>query len=334
MVVFAQPVLRKTTLPAPFKSFTMVPCDTTGVRIGAPGTGQVWNYTTLMRRGTDSITTTYTDKSGLTPVARMRFPNAEVVVIDDTTTYIYRTVDNKWRLDGWITPNTEMLAGADPYDVRPVEIVFNDPSSDVFIGTLQSPFPTPGAKNVTGSHAYIYDGFGQLALPDRTYTNVARITQRDSMTAEITLGVQKGSIKTTTRKTSWQEVSSNVPLFIIEESTTTVVNANNVTLFGPFNQRSVRYRRYTEPTDVHEDPDNALLVVPSPSYADVIAVKGLRAEPENISVINSIGELMECPMVSSGTNVHIDVRQLATGSYTVVVTDGRHIRMASFIRMP
>ena len=332
ITAFAQPNLRRQTLPAPFSSYSMYVCDTTGVRTGTPGTAQVWNYASLIRRGTDTTFTIYTDKTALPSPVRERFPNAEVVVIDDTTTSIYRTVNNTWRLEGWITPTTEMLVGVDPYDVRPSEIVFNDPKFDIFNGSIQSPFPTPGAKNVTGSHFYVYDGFGQLVLPDFTYNNVARTTQRDTMSAEVTIGPQKAFVKTISRKTSWQEVTSNIPLFIIDESTVQVFNANNVSLFGPFTFKTVRYRRAGQTTDVHEDPSQSLLVAPSPSTGDVVTVMGLQTDPRNIIVINSIGEQISCPTGQTDAGIKIDVRELAKGSYTVLVLEGQRMRTASFAK--
>jgi hypothetical protein len=326
----AQPNLRKQTLPAPFSSFSMYVCDTTGVRTGSPGTAQIWNYASLVKRGNDTTFTIYTDKSVLKDPAK--FPNGEVVVIDDTTTSIYRTINNQWRLEGWITPTTEMVVGVDPYDVRPSEIVFNDPKFDIFNGTVQSPFPTPGAKNVTGAHAYVYDGFGQLVLPDFTYNNVARTTQRDTLSVEVTIGPQKAVVKTISRKTSWQEVSSNIPLFIIDESTIQVFNANNVSLFGPFSFKTVRYRRHGQTTDVQEDPSHSLLVAPCPSSGDQVTIMGLIADPRTVLVINAIGEQMVCPTSQTEQGVKIDIRDLSKGSYTVLVLEGQVMRTVAFTR--
>lgn len=310
----------------------MYVCDTTGVRTGSPGTAQIWNYASLVRRGSDTSLTIYTDKTFLKSPVREKFPNAEVVVVDDTTTSIYRTVNNTWRLEGWITPTTEMLVGVDPYDVRPSEIVFNDPKFDIFNGTIQSPFPTPGTKNITGSHAYVYDGFGQLVLPDFTYNNVARTTQRDTMSTEIAIGPQKGYVKSISRKTSWQEVSSNIPLFIIDESTIQVFNASNVSLFGPFTFKTVRYRRYGQTTGVNDDPSQSLLVAPCPASGDHVTVMGLAVDPSSIIVINAIGEQIACPTSQTDAGIKIDVRELAKGSYTVLVLEGQMMRTAGFVR--
>ena len=332
LTVMAQPNLRKQTLPAPFSSYSMYVCDTTGIRAGSSGTGQVWNYSSLVRRGADTTFTIYADKSALKSPTREKFPNAEVVVIDDTTTSVYRTVNNVWRLDGWITPTTEMLVGVDPYDVRPSEIVFTNPSFDIFNGTIQSPFPTPGTKNVTGSHVYVYDGYGQLVLPDFTYNNVARVSQRDTMSVEVSIGPQKAFVKTISRKTSWQELTSNIPLFIIDESTVQVFNAANMSLFGPFTFKTVRYRRYGQTTDVNEDPSQSLVVAPSPSAGDYVTVMALQADPHNIIVINTIGEQISCPTTQTNTGIEIDVRELAKGSYSVLVLEGQRMRTVRFVR--
>jgi len=328
--LLAQPNLRVQTLPAPFSRYVMKVCDTTDIRVGLAGTGQVWNYANLVQRKQDTTVTIFTDRSVLS--VPDKFPNGQVVVIDDTTTSVYRKVDGTWRLEGWITPTTEMLVGADPYDVRPVEVVYNNRSFDSFNGTIQSPFPTPGAKDVTGAHAYVYDGFGQLVLPDFTYNNVARTTQHDTMSVEVTLGPQKAFVKTISRKTSWQEVSSNIPLFVIDESSIQVFSANNVSLFGPFLFKTVRYRQYGQTTDVQEDPTHSLQLAPCPSSGDHVTIIGLAAEPITVLLINAIGETITCAATRTEAGMTLDVRNLAVGTYHVLIMDGTHLRSASFVR--
>jgi hypothetical protein len=211
-------------------------------------------------------------------------------------------------------------------------VVVNNPKFDVFNGTITSPFPTPGTKQFTGSHSFVYDGFGQLNLPDGTYSNVARTTQRDTMTTEVTIGVQKAFVKTISRATAWQEVASNIPLLTIDETTITVSNASNVTLFGPYNLKTVRYRRYGQTTDVPEESDNTLLVAPSPSSSDVLTIFGLDADPAYIVVINTIGETIACATTRTEAGMTLDVRGLAIGTYHVLIMDGTHLRTASFVR--
>jgi hypothetical protein len=328
----AQPNLMIQSLPAPFTRFSMYVCDTTGIRVGAPGIGQVWSYSNLLRRGSDTTLTIHTDKTILKSPVREKFPNAEVVVVDDTTTSVFRTINGQWRLEGWITPNSEMVAGADPYDVRPVEVVVNNPKYDVFNGIITTPFPTPGPKTVTGSHSYVYDGYGQLILPDNSYDNVARITQRDTMSVDVTIGPQKAFVKTFSRKTSWQEITNDIPLLVIDESTIQVVNTSNVSLFGPFTFKTVRYLRKFLFTGVKEEPNEALLIAPSPSSSDVLTISGIDADPAHVVVINTIGQTVECAVSRTVAGLTLDVHELALGTYHVLIMDGGLLRTASFVR--
>lgn len=329
----AQPNLRSTTLPAPFKTFGMRPCDTTGVRVGPGGTGLTWNYANLKTAGTDSVITSYSDSTALTMAQRTRFRNAEVVVKDDTTTSIYRTVTGSWRLVGRITPTTEMVVGVDPYDVRPSEIVFNDPKSDKYNGNYTSAFPVQGSRPFTGGHSYVYDGLGTLQLPLKTYVNVARVTWRDSVSVTVQIGATSGFLRIITRTVSWQEVNSNVPLLVIEEKTISVVDDKGAPLASQLSTRSVRIRGEGQSTSVTDDPFYSLLVWPSPASGDHITVKGLLLDPATVTVINAAGQAVACPVSSIDSDLRIDVRSLPAGTFYVLIAEDYRIRTASFVRM-
>ena len=152
------------------------------------------------------------------------------------------------------------------------------------------------------------------------------------MSAEVTIGPQEAFVKTISRRTAWQELTSNIPLFIIDESSVQVFNANNVSLFGPFIFKTVRYRRYGQTTSVNDDHSQSLLVAPCPTTGDHVTVMGLYADPSTVVVINSFGEQVLCPTTQSDAGIKIDVRSLASGSYTVIVLEGQWMRTVGFVR--
>lgn len=333
----AQPNLRQSTLPKPFLSYTMTVCDTANVVPGPAGIGQVWNFNTLIQRGKDTTVTTYTDKSSLSPQLQVKFPRAEVVVIDDSTTSAFRITDDQWRWEGTATPSATMVAGSDPYDVRPSEVVFNDPKSDSYDGTLESTVLPPGQYPRLGRHHFIYDGFGQLILPDFVYDNVARTTQVDTTSTEFSLGPQRVFLATVSVVTMWQSVNENVPLMLIEEVAGQVVNVDGVPIGPSFSNKTVRYRGRFTVSSVDEEERYSLVVTPSPSTTDRVSIKGLNVDPSNITLINAIGEVISCPTSMSAEGLSIDVRSLAPGRYTVLIVDGigaaSRLRTASFIRV-
>jgi len=311
----------------------MLRCDTSLVRVGNGGTGLTWDYTNLVRRGNDSAQTSYSDSTALTPQQRLRFRAADVVVVDDTTTSIYRTVNSTWRLVGRFTPSTEMIVGVDPYDVRPSEIVFNDPKKDTYNGTFQSSVPTPGVRPFSASHRYVYDGFGSLRLPDQTYPDVARISWWDTVTVEVTIGIQKAFVKSTVRTTSWQSVTSNIPQLVIEESTIRVTNASDVPLFAPFTGKSVRYLAFVNSTGIDDQPLQPYAVAPLPASGDHVTIMGLANDPSSITLINAAGQTVSCPMTSTGSGLRLDIRTLPAGTYYALIPEGYRLRTASFVKV-
>lgn len=59
---------------------------------------------------------------------------------------------------------------------------------------------------------------------------------------------------------------------------------------------------------------------------------GLYADPSTVVVINSLGEQVLCPTTQSDAGIKIDVRSLASGSYTVLVLDVQWMRTVGFVR--
>lgn len=336
-LVEAQPNLRQQTLPAPFLSFTMRVCDTTGVRPGPAGIGQVWNFSGLQQRGQDTTRTIYTDKSSLTPEQQEKLRNADVIVIDDTTTAGYRLVNGQWRWEGSITPTASVVAGSDPYDVRPSEVVFNDPKSDRFDAVLESTVLPPGQYPRTGSHNYIYDGFGRIILPDFAYDNVARITQVDSTSTQFAIGPQQAFLTITTNITMWQQVNSNIPLMVIETVVGQVRNRDGVPLGPAFNSKTVRFRGVNATTSVDEETQNALTVSPSPTTNDEVTVNDVTIDPSQMIVIGSNGDQVDAKATRTASGITIDIRSLAPGAYSVLIMEGAgsipRIRTAQFVRL-
>lgn len=336
ITAIAQPDLGVKTLPTGFKSYWMRVCDTTGVGRGSAGTEMVWSYTNLVLRGNDSTTTLVTDRSALTPELQQRFPNAEFIVIDDTTTYFYQILPSGLRLDGRVTPGSSLVASPDPYDVRPSEVVFNDPKFDTYNGAFESSTLPPGPKPVTGSHSFTYDGFGRLLLPDFTYNNVARITQRDTSTTAFTIGPQRAFLRITSHTTTWQQLNTSIPLLQVEESVFAVVDSTGRPIRPGSLQKRVRYLDRDSPTSVVDDSEDMVAVAPTPTSADHVSVLGRDIATSTVVVINTLGESVPCSVTSIDGGFTVDISQLACGSYSVLLISeqpgGVRVRTASFIR--
>ena len=330
--VAAQPILGGRTLPAPYDQFRMIPCDTVAVGVGSPGVDVVWSYRDLRALTPDPVVTIYSDSTLLTDAQRQVFQGSDVVVLDDTTLSVYQTVNDVVRLIGRVTPTTELVAESDPYDVRPTEITFDGRNRDRFAGTLRLLLEIPQLQPVTGSHEYHYDGFGTLVLPDFIYDNVARVSARDTIIGEVTYNAQRARLSWSRWTTTWQNVSSQRPLLVIEENTVLLTDSRGTPLAEPFVHKTVRYQPFDNTSSVGDDEESRLHVAPSPSLNDHVTVLGLHGDPAHVMVISARGEVVHCTITQGADGMVLDVHGLAHGTYYVLSMSAGRLRTASFVR--
>jgi hypothetical protein len=318
----AQPVLRVSTLPAPIVEFTMHVCDTAGVTPGPGGAGVTWDFSSLKRRGSEETITRYLSRDLLPTEQQGLFPNAEVFVVDDTVTTGFRLIEDQWRWEGTNTPAATIVAGNDPYDTRPAEVVFNDPKSGTYDGIIER-FPIPGATTRTGDHSFVYDGFGTLITPEAIITNSARTTETSTTRDEFSIGPQRVFLVLSTTTTTWFPFTRNTPHLVIQQIDGRVENVMGQPIGAPFTQKTVRYAKDGSTSSVDEELERSVTLLPQPVTAAVATIGGLPSAPTSVVIVDALGLIRQASYTSTGdSGIELDVRSLPSGRYAAVLTFG------------
>lgn len=317
----AQPNLNVASLPSPNVSYTQTYADTTNVRVGVPGVGVTWDFGQLKAR---TITPTEVIVRYLSPLNtniqfRTLFPNHEVAVVDDTVQGAYQKVGGFWRNLGATTPATDVIvSAADPYDTRPIEVVFNDKHSDDFNAIIN--VRTTGTKlSRKGSATFVYDGYGTLRLPFEEIVNVARVTTSLTTTDTLVVGPATFVVTTVDTTTTWQEPSS--VRILLRISTTTTRTTRNGQPFGtPTTKKTVTYKKENNSTSVFESTDGMQLWPHPVTHEDLFlgGVKGEIASVELVSVQGLIIGSLPFQRVDE-TTLRCSIPVTASGLHTLVV---------------
>ena len=284
-VVKAQPNLDASTIPTPNKVIDFKNADTVGVSAGQPGIGVVWDYSTLSLR--EQRTMRYLNRQSLPPSVIALFPTVQFGVVDDTTTFAYRTVGSTVQLLGSVTPNSlNVVSPNDPYDTRPVEIVFNEPHNDTWKARITQFTPTDIVRR--GADLFlVYEGFGTLRLPEGTFNNVAMVTER--RTIQDTVRSLGNGVSVMTRQTTtwWIIIGSDVPLLEIVESEST--RMRNGLPMGPpaYNKR---VRTYSQTINSVDEPHSHQLRLSPLPATDRIRVEGLDEEIDGVELVDITGK--------------------------------------------
>lgn len=318
----AQPTLRVSTLPAPIVEYRMHVCDTTGVTPGPGGTGVTWDFTSLVRRGNEETTTRYLTRNLLPAEQQGLFPKAEVFVVDDTVTTGFRLIQDQWRWEGTNTPSATIVAGNDPYDTRPAEVVYNDPKSGTYDGIIER-FPIPGATTRTGDHSFVYDGFGTLITPEAIISSSARTTETSVTRDEFSIGPQKVFLVLRSTTTTWFPFSRNTPHMVIQQIDGRVENVMGQPIGAPFTQKTVRYSTEGSISGVDEELERSVTLMPQPVTTGVATIGGLPSSPTSVMIVDAIGLVRPASYTMSGDHgIDLDVRSLPSGRYSAVLTFG------------
>ncbi len=318
---YAQPNLNVGSLPSPNVSYTQTYADTANVRAGVPGLGVVWDFSQLKAR---IITPTEVIIRYLSPLItstqyRTLFPNHEVAVVDDTVQGAYQNIGGFWRNLGATTPATDVIvSAADPYDTRPIEVVFNDKHSDEFNAVI-----TVRATGTTmqrrGSATFVYDGYGTLRLPFEEVVNVARITTGLTTTDTLVVGPATFVVTTVDTTTTWQEPSS--VRILLRVSTTTTRTTRNGQPFGtPTTKKTVTYKKENNSTSVFESTDGMQLW-PHPVTQDDLFLGGVEGEIAGVELVSAQGLIernIQFQRIDE-TTLRCSIPTSASGLHTLVI---------------
>jgi len=156
-----------------------------GVEPGPAGNGVTWRFPNLQRDPDRESSFTYVDPAGV--AGADLFPDANLAARTEFEPqgflYVFSRINDEEILDyGQITPVGSVVF-EDPRLVLTFPLAYNASFVDTFRGILSV---TAGGSTVTGERTgqieVLYDGFGTLEVGSKTYTQVRRMKQVQTVT--------------------------------------------------------------------------------------------------------------------------------------------------------
>ena len=316
----AQPNLGDVTIPTPTKSIDYQTASTVGVDPGPSGDGVEWDFTALVSLN-NSVARRIVTPQQLSLELQERFPTATYAVVIDSITNVYEKQDATVRWLGSQTSSTQAMAGvADPYDVRPIEIVFNQPHVDAFKGTF-TPLGAPGSFDRTGSINLVYDGFGTLRLPNNIrFENVARVLSNESSVDSLQAGPNLIEIRTNDNRAVYQSIiSDTIYMMIVSRAITRFVNG--LPEGETVREERVLYLDDGSSTSVDEEVIESTSTYPNPTSGSSITIEGTNFEPVSVDFVGIQGQTTQAMsfMMLGNNATWVQLPDLAPGIYQIQV---------------
>lgn len=268
------------------------------------GNGVSWNATALTQQsGTPNLSFIYGNPAG-TPYAST-FPGSNYVLYDPALTsiltydYINYSADSVVRI-GQYEPSAahEIYLNPDKNMVFP--FAFNQSFTDTYAKNNYSDATTFSSFQ-TGSRTVTYIGYGTLALPQATFTNVALISE-----------LRTNSLGPDSYTYTWYEVSSGKQLLFFSE------NNGNVNV------------AYT--TDLNtgiKDNKSVLTTIVFPNPVENVLYLHTNNLVFKVKIINTQGQIQHVELNQGSMNI----ADLASGIYLLEFYDEHNIRnTARFIK--
>lgn len=335
----AQPVLGSSSLPTVGRSYTRYYYDTVGVDAGSSGIGVFWNYSTLDWTRS-SIETRVVARNLLPLDVQARYPEAQFGVVNDTTTTLMQIRGGFLREIGISTPKADIASSTgNPYDTRPVELRYSTQHNDTWRALITTK-PASLSLSRAGSISTIYDGYGQLFLPDGSIRDgITRTTTTIRTTDTLRLqGPSPGVVLVTTLiiRYTWQPPANDVPL--LEMSTTIVSTTRNGQLVGP-QQRWREVWSSIKPDGGHtgvKDDEETSLAYPNPVRSgNAVRIAHPSMIPQYVRYVDVHGRQLDAEWsVVGDTELSISVPELSAGPYMIVIADDRRVKVIPVVVTP
>jgi hypothetical protein len=334
--LLAQPTLGDVTIPTPNRAVPYIIADTIGVVHGQAGLDVTWDYTGLRRAS--QLLQRVLDRSLLPSNIPLLFPGVQYGIVRDSVTVAFTRTPNTVRQLGVVTPNTLQVVTVDPYDTRPVEIVFNQRHLDRWNARITVFSPSLTTRR-GGELDLVYEGFGTLRLPNREYPQVAMVTERIRTRDTSNVGSVVRVAVTTEVVTWWTETDKNIRLLEIRSSeTVTTLNGNPAG--PPTYSKSVMYYDQEAATSVDEGQAEVIYLSPLPAD-DEVMIHGLASGDAQVDVRDIVGRVVmsESVDVDASGAIRLGTATLANGVYMIDIVrraegvrSGRPVRATLVIR--
>jgi hypothetical protein len=301
--------------PQPGDSFTRYNADTTGVVPGDPGTGKIWDFSSLVLQ-TSYLTYNYVDPS-TTPYGAL-FPDATVSYSNDPIYGYYKVTSSEYEIIG-------LSSSLNSWFYSNPEIMFSYPFSygSNLVDSLYATSFYLGINHYRiGTRTTVADGYGTLILPSGTYDNMLRVkviqNYSDSSSTKVVhvYGVTY----------SWYDGVNKTPAFMIStlsntvDGTTTSVKMVNIS------------------SAVNGVADNktrieAIVLYPNPSNNKVsIILPDTWATIDNIISVYNTGGLLMSQQHIRNKSIELDISTLPGGIYIINITNDKNTMVSKLIK--
>lgn len=289
--------------------------DTTGLKHGTSGTGQTWNYSSVIISTVATTPSTYVAMSSV-PNSFM-FPGATIASGDGTGYYsVYSNNATKIEIMGQAAPTVSgSILYSNPIKLYSLPFSYGTSSPDNFA------FSGPG-YTVTGTFTTTGDGTGTLILPTGTYPNVLK--QKLIVYESITSGTTVATY--TVIESRYCSAISKFPLLTIDTQTGTTVSGTTTTTYNKsgqingalvtgINETNIKPAEFS----IYPNPNNSGIVnlLFSNTNTDVCDITVFNTLGQNVKVISFNG-------LSVGIiNKSIDLSELESGIYYIKLKSGK-----------
>lgn len=289
------------------RPFETLQCDSLSIAPGSSGSGQVWNYSTLVEHL--SVLKSYTT---LTSIDASYTPADVKVSSGSANTNYYRSATTKLNYFGGDLSIATVVLNvkyATPAVVALYPMSLNSTTTSITGGTVNatSPIPLSGAFN--GTCVVTADGTGSLVLPSKTFSNVIRVVTTQTLVAS--------SLGTTVYLLVYDYYSPNdskAPIFTINTST---VSSG----FGVSEQKIVTVQKNYNIVGINETQKSnvELSVFPNPA-SNLINFSTTNTEAAQVIAFDVTGRVIVTEVLEMG-KAKMNLSNFSTGVYLYRLVD-------------
>lgn len=285
--------------------------DTTGVTQGPAGTGQAWDFSTLVS-GPAVVTNNYVLPSSHPSGSFFATANLTFAPANDAWQMFEASATDITIIGEKSTANTR-LTYSDPATLFTFPVAFNTPNTDTVVGVYPDGFFSSVDRN--GFYQVTFDADGSLITPFMTFPAAKRIEY---------IGVFRDSSWTGAAtadnfliRYEWYVPGRTAPVLILHK-TQIILNGGN-----PQSSFDVWYAD-DNAVAIDAGMNESMVVAPNPTTGNTkLQLSLAQAEELNIEVLNVVGErvsLLQPGMTSAGAHsFELQTEGLAKGIYFVRV---------------
>lgn len=341
--VQAQPILQNNVLPQIGDSYQIASADTNLINQGSPGANQTWNFTALQPLG-DTFRVQYKTVAPAGTPYVLHYPSANVATEIQKDTFIYAYF--------YSNPNQLAFLGDESLNHNQVysnpdtrltfPTAFNETALDTFAYTtdfgLGIIFITNGYRSTT------YDGYGTLITPLGSFPNSMRIKSVATYTDSINFG--GAQLLNHHELTTYAWLLADQPdyltgLYYLKTTNETRIPGFDTTFMEAPVVKSVSYISETSvgtkglAPEVDGISNLVLAPVPANDHLTVRFHATKAVQNLQLRLTDAFGRILQTRLLSCSTGeneVPVSVDQLPSGSYFLMLTDGRGVQTVRWLK--